>query len=200
VTGTGTETPPSTPIVDATGPGGSAPSPPNTPLVPDTPSAAPPFIWLSPAAKVTSLGSRKFQVSTIDSPGGGFPKMHGGAPPKNAVLRTISGVNAFRSAVAATSKDAVNAIVVAADLRWTADFSGNVNYPPPAPPPPPGTAPPFPPAGTGTYARTTAGTTTASAKFNRISDATGGQDAHAAGFQIFGPRFNSAAGQVIVWA
>jgi len=194
VTGSGVETPPNLPIVDANGPGGGAPSPPNSPLIVDTPNA-PPIIWIAPGSfQLTNLGNQKFKVGTLDSPVCTIRKQHGGTPPKAASLRTVSGINGFRVAVCATSQNAVNNLVVQADLRWQADFSGNVTYPAGTP-----AAPALVPNATvGTWVGTTNGTTGGS-KWSLISDATGGQDAAAAGFRITGPRFNSAAGSPIVF-
>lgn len=194
VTGAGTETPPNLPIVDCNGPGGAAPSPPNAPHITEADGNSPPLIWLASSFTLTNLGNQKFRVFTLDSPGGGFPVRHGGAPPKAAHIRTVSGVNGFRTGVCATSRDAVNNIVVQADMRWQADFSGNVTYPGGTP-----ASPALVPAGTvATWVGTTHGTT-GDNTFALVSDATGGQDAAAAGFRIAGPRFNSGPGQVIVW-
>lgn len=195
VTGAMTETPPSLPILDANGSGGPGSTPPGPPLVPhivDTPNA-PPTIWFTTVAKLTSLGNRKFRLVSLDSPGVGFPARHS---TKAAMIRSISGDNSFRAAVAATSEDAVNNLVVVAALRWRADFSGSVTYPAGSPAPPAlVTLVPGP------VTLTWTGTTNnafADAQYALVSDATGGQDAALAGFRITGPRFNSAAGQVLV--
>ncbi len=82
-------------------------------------------------------------------------------------------MNAFDTAVASVSDDAPNSIVVHAEAKWTADFSGSV-------------------AANGTYTPTTAAVT-GDSKFALISDATGGQDARDAGFETFEPRFNGGA-------
>lgn len=194
ITGAGTETPPHLPVVDCNGPGGANPVPPNAPLISEADGNSPPLIWAPSSFSVTNLGAQKFRVFTLDSPGGSFPIRHGGAPPKAAHIRTVSGVNGFRTGVCATSQDAVNNIVVQADIRWAADFSGNVTYPAGTP-----ASPALIPAGTvATWVGTTHGAT-GDNTFALISDATGGQDAAAAGFRISGPRFNSGAGQVIVW-
>ncbi len=198
VVGQGLETPPNMPVLDSNGPGAGQPNPPNCPLIPDT-SNAPPTIWFGASSTITQLGNQKVRVATLDSPALSFARRHqgAGAAAKVAFLRTITGGFTFRTAVAATSRHAVNNIVVTADVSWTATYDGNVVYPAGTP-----AAPAAVPAGTvGTYsAMATASTTAAAARFANISEATGGQDAAAAGFRITIPRFNSAAAQVVVWS
>jgi type VI secretion system secreted protein VgrG len=127
------------------------------------------FVYLSTSGKVTPNSGTDRTWWTGDSPAGSFLKDHhnSGKP-----LKSISGVNAFDTAVASVSDDAPNSILVHAEAKWTADFSGSV-------------------AANGTYTPTTAAVT-GDSKFALISDATGGQDACDAGFETFEPRFNGS--------
>lgn len=131
---------------------------------------------VTPANSAITDASKDRTFSTADSPAGGFPHNHQntGKP-----IQSISGVNAFKTAVASTSTDAPGAIVVHAQTTWTADFSGSVNH-------------------AGKYTPTTA-----HVKFDKnfalISEATGGQDAAAAPslYDTFEPRWN--AGTNTTW-
>ena len=102
-----------------------------------------------------------------DSPAGAFTTSHQNTGKK---LTSISGVNAFETAVASVSDDAPNSIVVHAKTSWTADYAGNVS-------------------GAGKYTPTKA-KVTADSTFALVSAASGGQDALDAGFETFEPRFN----------
>jgi peptidoglycan hydrolase-like protein with peptidoglycan-binding domain len=107
-----------------------------------------------------------------DSPGGGFARTH-----KNTktLLATISGVNGFRAAVGSTSEAAPDAFVVHADIRWQANFAGNVDTNP---------------KNAATYTANGA-KTTSDAQLTLISPSTGGQDAGEAGFELFPIQFNN---------
>ncbi len=109
-----------------------------------------------------------------DSPGGGFLRQHLNTP--SALLRT-SGVNAFVAAIAGVSKQAPGSIVVAAKSVWTANFIGTVAAPAVA--------------GGGWLWSSNGASTTGDGAFKLVSAGTGGQDAGAAGFDTFQPRFNS---------
>ena len=189
ITGAVTETPPNVPILDATGGGG--PVPPNSPRVPEGVATIAPIIFGGPTFILTALGNRKFRLQSLDSPGTRFPFVHSGV--KVATLRSVSNFRSFRAAVAATSKDSYNNLVVVADLRWQARYDGNIVYPAGSPAPPA-----VVPAGTaGSWVGTT-NAVTAPAQYSLVSDATGGQDAVVAGFRILPPRFNAAAGFMMV--
>lgn len=124
-----------------------------------------PFITNPVAGKITPNQTDKDRrVWTGDSPAGGFPVTHSGKK-----LKSISGVNGFRTAVAATSTEAPTEIVVHADIKWTADYSGDINA-------------------AGVYSPNGA-KTTSDAKYALISEATGGQDAFDAGMETFPPIF-----------
>ena len=102
-----------------------------------------------------------------DSPAGAFPMSHANT---GTAISSISGVNGFVAAIAAVSDDAPSSIVVHAKTAWSADFAGDVDA-------------------SGNYTPR-ATVTTVEARWNRISNATGGQDACDAGFETFEPRFN----------
>ncbi len=111
-------------------------------------------------------------VWTADSPTGSFVVHH---PDGKEVLRTISGVNGFDTAVASFSVNAKRAFCVHAHMAWEADFSGNIAIS----------------AKTGISSYTANGAHTKSQpEYVLISEATGGQDAQEAGFETFEPRFN----------
>jgi hypothetical protein len=139
----------------------------------DATSASSPFITSPRAAKVTPANAsltdsdKDRDVWTGDSPAGGFRSTHqnSGKP-----LESITGVNAFLTAIASTSDDAPDAIVVHAQTAWTADFKGKVDA-------------------TGKYT-TDGAKITKDAAYALVSQATGGQDACDAGFETFEPRFN----------
>lgn len=133
----------------------------------DSNDATQPFIYFASSASVTPPTGTDRTWWTGDSPAGGFLTSHKNTHKK---LQSISGTNAFVTAVAAVSDDALNSIVVHAKAAWTANFSGSV-------------------AANGKYTPTTAAVT-GDAAFALISDATGGQDACDAGFETFEPRFN----------
>jgi len=105
-----------------------------------------------------------------DSPTGSFPRRH---PNTKERLNSIAGVNGFRLALGSNSVNAPDAFVAHAELKWTADYSGQV-------------------AQGGAIGKYTAAgaTTTSDAALVLISPATGGQDAGVAGFELFEPRFN----------
>jgi hypothetical protein len=111
---------------------------------------------------------------TADSPAGGFPGKH---PKTHKRLVSISGVNAFVTAVASTTDDAPDEIVVHAKALWTADFNGKVDS-------------------SGTYTPDGAKVRDFDVSFKLISEATGGQDAKVAGFDTFEPRFNAGTDTV----
>ena len=141
----------------------------------DATGAGSPFITNSVAATVTPDDvSKDREVWTGDSPAGAFPSSHQHTHKR---LQSISGINAFVTTIASVSDEAPNSIVVHAKTAWSADFSGTVDA-------------------AGTY--TPAGAKiTKEAQFTLISQATGGQDAHDAGFETFEPRFND--GIVPTW-
>lgn len=126
-----------------------------------------------------------------DSPTGAFRRRHRTNP--SHLLRSITGTTTFVSAIASTTTHAPRSFNVQAKFEWTADFSGTIDY---------GT----PPKAVGKYRPNTvvdrdfasalglppvspAGTTV-DPKYQLISEGTGGQDAHDAGFETFGPLFN----------
>jgi hypothetical protein len=185
---------PGFPILDNSGPGAAVPV-----TLPAIPSAGPafapvpfgpltstatPFAVTAGVFKLTALEPgpkpRKFRILFMDSPTGSFVKKHATKPPPGggALLRTVSGVNSFRTAVTATSQDAPNCIVAHAQIDWTADYAGKVDYPAPG--------------NTGIYTRTTGGTKVAANRYQLIRPAQGGQEAAAAGFECFEPRFNNS--------
>jgi hypothetical protein len=112
--------------------------------------------------------SAKRSITTGDSPAGAFPVKH--KNDASQVLQSISGSNDFLTAIASTSDDAPNAIVVHAQLSWKANFKGKVDA-------------------SGIYTSDGA-RTSADSRFALISEATGGQDACDAGYETFEPRFN----------
>jgi hypothetical protein len=103
-----------------------------------------------------SKGDVSFTIWTGDSPGSAFDKTHQFT---KKALTSVSGVYAFDTAIASTSDDAPNAIVIHAHTTWTADFSGAANA-------------------SGDYVPRGA-KTTPTAPWSLISDSTGGQDAEA---------------------
>jgi hypothetical protein len=111
------------------------------------------------------------QIQVTDPPAGSFPRRH---PNTKQPLLTVSGVNDFTAAIAATSNDAPDAFVVQAKINWTADYSGDVDQTKPK----------------GKYTPNGA-KTTADAALTLVSPATGGQDAFDAGLELFEPRFNA---------
>jgi hypothetical protein len=139
----------------------------------DATNASSPFIFASVAASVTPANSavtddsKDREAWTGDSPAGAFPVTHKNTGKK---LETISGINGFESAVASTSNDASNSIVVHAKTAWSADYKGKVSA-------------------AGIYTPDGA-KVTKQARFESVSAATGGQDAFDAGFETFEPRFN----------
>lgn len=123
--------------------------------------------WMDSPTQITPDNTglqRRFW--TADAPAGGFPRAHISA---NTAIRSITGVNGFIGCVASVSSDAPDALMVHAQVAWSADFAGTV------------AAGIYTPSG----AHTTAG-----ASFALISSGTGGQDAGEAGFETFEPRFN----------
>jgi hypothetical protein len=139
----------------------------------DATNASSPFITSPRAGKITPDNSSITDASkdreywSGDSPAGGFLTAH-----KNTgkPLQSITGINEFLTAVASTSADAPDEIMVHAQTKWSADFKGDVNA-------------------SGVY--TPNGAKVAKdASFALISDPTGGQDACDAGFETFEPRFN----------
>ena len=107
------------------------------------------------------------QFWTADAPTGSFPRRHQNS---NTAIQRITGVNGFRFGLASVSDHAPNALMVHAQMKWTADFSGNVSA-------------------AGQYTPSTA-QTTADATLVLVSSGTGGKDAGLAGFETFEPRFN----------
>jgi hypothetical protein len=112
-------------------------------------------------------------VWTADSPTGSFAVNHTDG---REILRSISGVNAFSTAVACFITNAPTAFCVHAKMDWQADYAGNISYPHGA--------------GASLY-NPNGATTTSQPEFVLISQATGGQDAQEAGFETFEPRFNN---------
>jgi hypothetical protein len=134
----------------------------------DASGSGSPFIVVPSCFKITpNQTAWRRKVWTGDSPAGGFLGAH-----KNIAARlgSISGVNRFVTTIASVSDQAPNSIVVHAKIVWTADFSGTVSA-------------------AGIYARSGANTTSAK-RYQRISNATGGQDAFKGGIETFEPRFN----------
>jgi hypothetical protein len=113
------------------------------------------------------------EVWTGDSPGGGFPSAHQNT---NKPLQTITGVNRFKTAIASTSDDAPDAIVVHAMAGWIADFKGKV-------------------APSGEYTADGAHVKKEDLSFALVSEDTGGQDAFDAGFETFKPIFRAVETQ-----
>lgn len=124
---------------------------------------------VSPANNVVRDADRDRDFFTADSPSGGFPGSH---PATHKRLESITGVNAFVTAVASTSDDAPDEIVVHAQAKWSADFSGKVDS-------------------DGTYTPNGAKVRDFDLAFKLVSEATGGQDAKEAGYDTFQPRFNA---------
>ena len=141
----------------------------------DSNDASQPFVFVASVFKVTpdNTAAKQRSVFTADSPTGSFPRRHQNT---NSLLTSISGINGFSTAIAATSTQAPNNIVVHAKTAWSADYAGTVNY----------GAPPGP---VGTWVANGAHLTFQAA-YVAISPGTGGQDAAAAGFETFQPRFN----------
>ena len=111
------------------------------------------------------------QIHLKDPPAGSFVRRH---PNTKQPLLSISGVNDFTAAIAATSNEAPEAFVVHAKINWSADYSGTVDQTKP----------------NGKYSPNGA-KTTADAALTLVSPATGGQDAFDAGLELFEPRFNA---------
>jgi hypothetical protein len=178
--GIGSESPSAAlPILDNQGPGGA---PANTTTVPSSLDTSPPSILTGRGSPfpttadlflISRVSARRIRLKFGDSPNGLFPRRHSNAT--KARLSTIRGKIEFRLAVASASQDALNAVVVHAELKWEAVYDGNVTY-----------------AGgsaVGTYVKTTAHTD-ASLKYTLVSPATGGKDANSAEYEMFEPRFN----------
>ena len=111
-------------------------------------------------------------VWTADSPTGSFDVRHRDG---REILQSVSGVNAFSTAVASFSTRARTAICVHAKMDWQANYAGDITYNK---------------SGVSFYTANGA-TTTSQPEFALISEATGGQDAQEAGFETFEPRFNN---------
>jgi len=124
---------------------------------------------VTPANDVLKNSDKDRELFTADSPTGTFPGSH---PKTGKRLESISGGNFFVTAVASTTDDAPDGIVVHAKASWTADFSGKVDS-------------------DGNYTPHGAGVKDYDRAFKLISEATGGQDAKEAGFDTFEPRFNA---------
>ncbi len=145
----------------------------------DATNGTSPFIWsqlafsVAPANDAINSNSKNREVWTGDSPAGAFLRNHRNSHTK---LDTVGGVNGFETAVASTSNDAPNSIVVHAKTAWTADFSGKVDFG-------------NPPGAVGSYTPNNP-STTKQARFQLIDEPSGGKDACDAGFEIFEPRFN----------
>ncbi len=169
-------TPATFPIIDAQGPAAGA----DEPVVPAEEGGEMSPVSFSDARiiqvkdKASAAGAKGKTVEFYfgDSPVGSFVRTH---PNTAASLTSITGVNAFRAAVASVSKDAPQQINAHADLSWQEDYSGTV-----APPP----------AATATFTPTAGTHITSGTRFQLISSATGGTDAFDAGFEVFAPRFN----------
>ena len=131
---------------------------------------------VSPANDKLKNSDRDRHLFTADSPTGTFSGTH---PKTGKRLESISGGNHFVTAVASTTDDAPDEIVVHAKAAWTADFSGAVDS-------------------DGNYTPRGAGVKDFDRKFKLISEATGGQDAKEAGFDTFEPRFNTGWGYTYV--
>ncbi len=129
--------------------------------------------------KVTPDNVSKVRTIRIgDSPAGSFPRTH---PNSKKRLATISGVNGFRAAIGSTSIAASDAFVVHAELKWKADYAGDVAKT----------------GAVGTYTRNGA-KTTSDVAMTLISPDTGGQDAGVAGYELFEPRFNGGTDTTFV--
>jgi hypothetical protein len=113
------------------------------------------------------------EVTFRDAPGGSFLTRHPNTAPPQP-LRSISGIIEFIALVASLSDDAPNNIVIHAKTKWSVDFSGVVL--------PSGK---YVPQGQ---------KVTKDARFQLVSEATGGQDAGNAGVETFPPIFRLAAG------
>lgn len=114
-------------------------------------------------------------VWTADSPTGSFAVHHTDG---KEILKSVSGINGFSTAVASFSTKARTAICVHAKMDWHADYAGDITYPH---------------SGVSFYTANGAATTS-EPEFALISEATGGQDAQEAGFETFEPRFNNGTG------
>ncbi len=125
--------------------------------------------WMdNPTIIAPSNTAPRRSIWTADAPAGGFPSTH---LHTGAVLQSISGRNAFTTAIASVSDDAPTALMVHAKTLWSAHFDGTVNA-------------------MGLYAPH-GNKTTALKAFRLISPGTGGEDACDAGFETFEPRFNA---------
>ena len=150
------------PVVDATGSGS-------------------PFIVSPSCFKVKPSNTvAKRSIWTADSPAGAFQKEHKNSAGK--LIQSITGSNDFITAIASTSKEAPNAIVVHAKVKWSANYKGKVDY---------GKTP----GAIGKYKRDGAKTTSGK-RYIMISTKNGGMDAGEAGFETFEPRFNGGTDEV----
>lgn len=132
-----------------------------------------PFLTDPDTFKLTNTSKVDWEVWSGDSPGSSFPKTHQFT---SKVLASVSGINAFETAIVSIFDDAKNTIMAHASTTWTLDFSGVVDA-------------------KGTYIPRGAKTTPA-ASWSLISEDTGGIDAGEApapkgkGIETFEPRFN----------
>lgn len=143
----------------------------------DANSVASPFLVMASVWRVTPAANNTYkrEVWSADSPQGGFSGNH--LNQLSWRINSITGINEFVAAIASVSDDAPHALMVHAKTKWTADYKGDVNA-------------------AGRYTPKGA-KTTKQAKYELISQATGGQDAQEAGFETFPPLFN--AGATITW-
>ena len=91
-------------------------------------------------------------------------------------------MNGFRTAVASTSRDGINSVVVHAEFAWEAVYDGDVTY--------------ASADGTGIYRRKPTARTVIISPLTLISPATGGTDARSANYDIYEPRFNTGLTKV----
>jgi hypothetical protein len=155
--------------------GGTAqPLPPGGLPVLDPNDDTSPFLWLKDQITVApDQVSRRRGVWFGDAPEYFFRRVHRNT---GSALMRVSGGYAFSMAVASTSAEAPNSIVVHAKLKWSTDFDGTNT---------------MPGSELGRYQPTPNYQHTDGDKdFTRIDEAKGGLDAHAAGFETSGPRFN----------
>jgi hypothetical protein len=171
------------PILDNHGAGGA---PPNTTQVPSSVDGAAaqtlggrgsPFPTTPDLFLISRVSARRVRLKFGDSPTGFFARRH--RDRTKARLSKIQGKFEFHTAVVSASQDALNAVVVHAELKWEAVYDGNVTYS----------------GDVGTYVRTTAHTA-APLKYTLVSPETGGKDAKDADFEMFEPRFNKGSGTI----
>ncbi len=92
----------------------------------DSSDGASPFVVASTCFSVKPTNSgRKRKVFTGDSPQGAFPNSH---EHTSKALKTITGGQTFKAAIASTSDDVPGSIVVHAQIYWIANYPGLVHY------------------------------------------------------------------------